>query len=206
MKVFGVGFQRTGTSSLAVALNMLGIKTLQFPKELYYDIDHDIIRQYDGFTDDPVTLLYEELDKKHPNSKFIHTIRDEKSWLKSVKWLFTTGKVKFKDSFQNYGDEFNIQLFGTTDFDEQLFLEIYRTYNQKVADYFSSKPDDYLLIDFTRGGGFEELCPFLDRPIPDSPFPNVNRRESIWSVRKRKFWFRLKTKLRRFSPAHYQPE
>ncbi|NIR53065.1 hypothetical protein GWO43_30945 [candidate division KSB1 bacterium] len=50
MKVFGVGFQRTGTSSLAIALNMLGIKILQFPKELYYDIDRDIIRQYDGFT------------------------------------------------------------------------------------------------------------------------------------------------------------
>ena len=39
MKVFGVGYQRTGTTSLAQALNMLGVKTLQFPKELYYDID-----------------------------------------------------------------------------------------------------------------------------------------------------------------------
>ena len=46
MKVFGVGFQRTGTTSLAVALNTLGIKTLQFPKELYHDIDHDVIREF----------------------------------------------------------------------------------------------------------------------------------------------------------------
>ena len=63
MKVFGVGFQRTGTTSLSVALNTLGIKTLQFPKELYNDIDHDVIREFDGFTDDPVTLLYQELIK-----------------------------------------------------------------------------------------------------------------------------------------------
>ncbi|RMD92913.1 MAG: hypothetical protein D6813_05050, partial [Calditrichaeota bacterium] len=153
MKVFGVGFQRTGTTSLATALNMLGIKTLQFPKELYYNIDHEIIHQYDGFTDDPITLLYKELDKRHPNSKFIHTIRDEESWLKSIKWLFTVGRIKFKESFQKYGDEFNRQLFGTTEFDEQLFLETYRKYNRDVAEYFADRQEDYLLIDFTRGEG-----------------------------------------------------
>ncbi|NIR53063.1 hypothetical protein GWO43_30935 [candidate division KSB1 bacterium] len=188
MKVFGVGFQRTGTSSLAAALNMLGIKTLQFPKELYYNIDHDIIREYNGFTDDPIPLLYKELDKRHPNSKFIHTIRDEKSWLKSIKWLFTTGKVKFKKSFYRYGDEFNTQYFGTTDFDEELFLETYRRYNQDVSDYLANRPDDYLVLDLTQGEGFEKLCPFLDKPMPDVPFPHRNKQEGILRVYGRRFY------------------
>lgn len=196
MKVFGVGFQRTGTTSLAVALNMLGIKTLQFPKELYYAIDHDIIREFDGFTDDPITLLYKELDKRHPNSKFIHTIRDEKTWLKSIEWLFTTGKVKFKESFSKYGDEFNMQLFGTTDFDKNLFLETYRTYNQEVSEYFSNKSNDYLLLDLTRGEGFEKLCPFLDKPMPDDPFPHRNKQEGIWMVYSRKFYRAARRKTR----------
>ena len=200
MKVFGVGFQRTGTTSLATALNSLGIKTLQFPKELYDDIDHDVIREFDGFTDDPVTLLYKELDKRYPESKFIHTIRDEKTWIKSIRWLLTTGRVKFKESFTKYGDEFNMKLFGTTEYDEKLFLDTYRKYNDEVFNYFSNRSDDCLVIDFTKGEGFEKLCPFLDQPIPDSPFPVVNRRESLWRVRNRKVWLRLKSKLRRLSP------
>ncbi|NIR73097.1 hypothetical protein GWN75_31990, partial [candidate division KSB1 bacterium] len=112
MKVFGVGFLRTGTSSLTKALNLLGIKTLQVPKQLYYDIDHDIIREFEGFTDSPITLLYKELDKRHPNSKFIHTIRDEKTWLTSIEWFYTIGKVKYRESFIKYGSEFSMQIFG----------------------------------------------------------------------------------------------
>ena len=196
MKVFGVGFQRTGTSSLAVALNMLSIKTLQFPKELYYDIDHDVIREYDGFTDDPVTLRYKQLDERHPNSKFIQTIRDDEAWLQSIRWLFTTGKVKFKDSFERYGDEFNIQLFGTTEFDEALFLQKYREYNQEVLDYFANRPNDFLVLDLAGGEGFEKLCPFLDKPIPDGPFPHHNKKEGLLKVYGRKCYWAARNKAR----------
>ena len=196
MKVFGVGFQRTGTTSLSVALNTLGIKTLQFPKELYNDIDHDVIREFDGFTDDPVTLLYKELDKRHPKSKFIHTIRDENSWIKSIHWLLTTGKVKFKESFSKYGDEFNMKLFGTTEYDEKLFLETYRKYNEEVFNYFANRPDDCLVIDFTKGEGFEKLCPFLGKPMPDRPFPHRNKQEGVWKVYGRKFYGAARRKTR----------
>ncbi len=196
MKVFGVGFQRTGTTSLSVALNTLGIKTLQFPKELYNDIDHDMIREYDGFTDDPVTLLYKELDQRHPKSKFIHTIRDEKSWIKSIHWLLTTGKVKFKESFTKYGDEFNMKLFGTTEYDEKLFLETYRKYNDEVFNYFVNRSDDCLVIDFTKGEGFEKLCPFLGKPLPDRPFPHRNKQEGAWKVYGRKLYGAARRKTR----------
>ncbi len=196
MKVFGVGFQRTGTTSLSAALNTLGIKTLQFPKELYDDIDHDVIREFDGFTDDPVTLLYKELDKRHPESKFIHTIRDEKTWIKSIHWLLTTGKVKFKESFTKYGDEFNMKLFGTTEYDEKLFLETYRKYNEEVFNYFSNRSDDFLVIDLTKGEGFEKLCPFLGKPLPDRPFPHRNKQEAVWKIYGRKVYGAARRKTR----------
>ena len=64
MKVFGIGMQRTGTTSLARALNMLGVRTLQFPTPLFRDLDHPVGREFDGFTDNPIPLLYEELDAK----------------------------------------------------------------------------------------------------------------------------------------------
>lgn len=182
MKVFGVGFQRTGTTSLAEALRLLGIRTLQFPKQLYYDLDDDVIRQYDGFTDDPITLLYRDLDARHPGSKFIHTVRDETAWLDSMRWLLTTGKAKFGASIEAYGNEFNRELFGRTTFDAESFLETYRTYNRQVSEYFADRPDDYLVIDLTRGEGWEKLCPFLGKPTPDVPLPHLNKAESLGRI------------------------
>jgi len=178
---------------------MLGIKTLQFPKELYYDLDHDIIRKFDGFTDNPLPLIYRELDKRHSNSKFIHTIRDEDSWLKSVKWLFTTGAVKFNWQNHKFADEFHTALYGTTQFDETIFLKKYRAYNQQVRDYFANRPNDYLLFNIEAGDGFEKLCPFLGRPIPaNTPFPRRNQSEAVLKVRGRKLYCNLKSKIMQF--------
>ena len=181
-KVFGVGFQRTGTSSLTRALNLLGIPTLQFPKELHRDIEDEVIHRFRGFTDSPIPLLYRELDRRHPDSRFIHTLRDEEAWLRSVEWLFTTGTVKFKESHEKYGNELNREIFGRTTFDREHFLEIFRRHNREVVEYFSERPDDYLAIDVTAGEGFEKLCPFLGMEIPAEPFPHRNKRESALRV------------------------
>ena len=196
-KIFGVGYQRTGTTSLAAAMNHLGIKTKQFPKELWDDIDHEMIHQFQGFTDDPVTLLWRKLDERHPGAKFVHTIRSDESWLKSIHWLMTTGSIKFKESFDEYGNTFNMELFGTTEFEPDLFLSKYRAYNEDVISYFADRPDDYLRIDVTKGEGFEKLCPFLGLPVPaETAFPRLNVQESIVKVRLRRFVKALKRKLK----------
>ena len=183
MKVFGIGFPRTGTSSLAAALNMLGINTRQFPYELFSDINHDLIWEFDGFTDEPIPLIYKSLDAQHPSAKFIHTVREEREWLSSVQWLYTTGKVKFKESFERYGNQFSEEQFGTAAFDESKFLNAYREHNQEVERYFAERPDDYLHIDLTRGEGFEKICPFLGVSLPKESFPHRNQRESMWKIR-----------------------
>jgi len=185
VKVFCTGWQRTGTTSLAKGLKALGLKTLDWPKELFRDIDDDVIREYDAFTDNPIPLLYQELDRRHPGSRFIHTVRDEESWLKSAEWLFTLGRVKF-----NWRDgkdaailaEIHRVLYGTTEFDAQLFLERYRRHNREVTEYFAQRPGDLLVLDITRGEGFEKLSPFLGLPIPGEPFPHWNRSEAPWRV------------------------
>jgi hypothetical protein len=197
-KIFGIGYQRTGTTSLAAALNHLGIKTRQFPKELWDDLDDPIIDQFQGFTDDPVTLLWRKLDERWPDAKFVHTIRSDESWLKSIEWLMTTGQVKFKESFDAYGNTFNMELFGTTEFEPELFLAKYRAYNEDVITYFADRPDDYLQIDVTKGEGFEKLCPFLGLPVPaETAFPRLNVQENILKVRLRRLKQALKRRLGR---------
>ncbi len=192
MKIFGIGMQRTGTSSLARALNLLEVKTLQFPKELYFDIDDPIIQEYDGFTDNPIPLLYRELDRRHPSSKFIHVVRDEDSWISSVRWLFSTGSVKFDWQNNEFADTFHRQLYGTTQFDEDLFREIYRRYNQDVTEYFADRPDSLLALNLEQGLDFKVLCAFLGKPEPQEEFPALNKREPLWRVKLGKLRRRLK--------------
>ncbi len=192
MKVFGIGLQRTGLTSLTGALNQLGIKSVQCPKPLFEDLHHDIIREYDGFIDNPVQLLYKELDRAYPDSKFVFTTRDEAGWLESVKWLFTTGAIKFKEAKEQF-DPFHERLYGTTEFDAQKFSDTFRRYTRDVKDYFAERHDDLLMLNIKDEDAFERLCRFLDRPVPaKGHFPHRNKREGILKVR----WQRLIRRVR----------
>jgi len=197
MKLFGTGLQRTGTMSLTAALNVLDFRAKQFPKELYPNINHPIINEYDAFTDFPIPLLYKELDKAYPGSKFIHTIRDEQRWLNSVRWLFTTGSIKFNVVENTYAHTFHQAFYGTTQFDVALFLNRYREYNEEVVAHFAERPNNLLIINLAEGDGYEKICPFLGVPIPDEPFPHANKQEGIARIRFRKFRRQSSRKLRR---------
>ena len=80
IKIFGIGLSRTGTLSLTEALKELGYRTVHYPPipKFFKYIDEN-----DAFTDITVSCNYKILDKKYLGSKFILTIRDKESWLKS---------------------------------------------------------------------------------------------------------------------------
>jgi hypothetical protein len=191
MKIFGTGMQRTGTTSLAKALQHLGIATRDHPKDLFHDIDHPLIHEFDAFTDNPIPLLYRELDARHPGSKFIHTVRDEERWLASVEWLHTVGAEKFHWERVPEIEEMHRALYGTTTFDGLVFLETYRRHDREVRAYFAERPDDLLVLDVTAGEGFEKICPFLGLDPPKDPFPHWNRQERGWKVKLRELLGRL---------------
>jgi len=191
MKIFATGMQRTGLMSLTAALNRIGVRAYQFPKELYDDVGHELISKFDAFVDFPVPLLYRKLDESYPGSKFIHTIRDETAWLRSVEWLFTTGAIKFAWANHHYADLFHGDFYGVTEFDEAVFIERYRRYNEEVMTYFSDRPEDFMVIDLTAGQGYERVCPFLGLAIPEFPFPHTNQSEGLYRSLARKLKDRL---------------
>ena len=41
------------------------------------------------------------------------------------------------------------------------------------------RPDDLLVLNVTTSAGWEPLCNFLGVPVPDEPFPNVNKAAGI---------------------------
>jgi Sulfotransferase domain len=174
VKVFGTGWQRTGTTSFGQALNVLGIRTRQYPWPLLDDLNHPIISNFDGFCDNPIPLIYRDLDRLHPRSKFIHTVRDEEDWLQSVRWLMTVGAKKFRWNRLPKAWEMIDRLYGTREYDEKVFRSSYRRHNEDVLAYFSDRADDLLLIDITKGDGFEKICPFLGLPVASQSFPHAN--------------------------------
>lgn len=69
-----------------------------------------------------------------------------------------------------------IAVFGAIAFNDNgkdRFSYLYDTHYKNVLDYFKGRPNDLLVIDVCKGGGWELLCTFLSKPIPDTLFPYV---------------------------------
>lgn len=170
-KVFAIGFHRTGTTSIARALEILGYRftgpNFTFEEnlpEVVNELALDLARQYDAFSDSPWFLLYKELDEQFPGSKFILTSRPTDKWLKSVRKLTTGTPMERLIYGENIAAASDARL-----------RERYERHNREVLDYFSDRPDDLLVIDFSAKVDWPQLCPFLDRAAPDVPFPYLNR-------------------------------
>jgi len=160
--VWGIGLSRTGTTSLAQALNILGYKTIHYP--LYFEE----IKGFRAATDITILLWLETLDKKYPGSKFIWTERDINSWLTSCEKHLAESNPDARML------EIRQQCYGCTDFNEKLYLKAYKHHLAKLEDYFCDRPEDFLKINITTGQGWELLCPFLGKPIPKKPFPHLH--------------------------------
>lgn len=173
-KVFGIGLQRTGTTSLFSALNILGLKAAPHGIPLFFDINDPVLHKYDAFMDNPIPLLFKQLDQMIPGSKFILTTRDEESWLKSVEWLFTTEMPRMDKGLRSIGDQIHRAFYGTTSFDRQVMKQRRLDYLSEVDRYFQSRPKDLLKLDITQNQGWTPLCEFLDLPVPDHDFPWLN--------------------------------
>jgi hypothetical protein len=199
-KVFGVGFSKTGTTSLEKSLAILGYETWrghwQNPNSSYllalyvhgdYDEIFRVVNYYDAFADGPWggADLYLELYKRLPESRFILTIRDAESWYNSLERMITKFDSNLETALESFHENgrygfvyfcrhiFNIETLAGN---RQKIIDYYNAYNENVADFFSRNNADLLVFDMSAGGGWDELCGFLNRPIPLSePFPWANK-------------------------------
>lgn len=179
MKIFCIGFQKTGTTSLGKALELLGYRVCNpdvlvidpriQDKALKYAIEK--IPHFDAFQDNPWPLLYKELDQIYPGSKFILTVRRPRSWLKSMKQYF--GNYEAAAESWIYGEGI------TPRRNPHKCMRIYKRHNEAVQDYFKDRPQDLLVFDLSKGSQWEQLCGFLGVPVPSVPFPRSNKSGSL---------------------------
>ena len=188
-RIFGIGLHKTGTTSLHEAFKMLGLDSLHWGtgeapliwQEMTALGRSKTLEQFYALSDLPIPLLYRELDRAYPSSKFVLTVRNEADWLKSVEKLWSYAHNPTRHLWEVYpiSHQLHTALYGQKDFDAAVFLERYRRHNAEVREYFKDRPGDLLVLDMDAGGEWAKLCKFLDRSMPNVPYPRANRSNEI---------------------------
>lgn len=174
-KVFGIGFHKTGSTTLETALIELGFDAVGKRDHLFAAIDNDeweIIDQevnsHDAFRDMPWPLFYQALDQRYPDSKFILTVRDSRTWLNSCLNHYKKAGDPVFSNIYGEGNHFPVG-------NEDVWLEKYILHNKAVRNYFLGRSKDFLEVDWEKGSGWKELCNFLHQPVPNRAFPHANQ-------------------------------
>jgi hypothetical protein len=192
--VIGAGFGRTGTLSLKGALEHLGfgpcyhmIEVIDRPEHVDFwqraaagtAVDWDeILAGYRAAVDWPACSFYAELAARYPEAKVILTARDPERWYQSA-WQTIFPRITRPVSPDDALAWARIrmqrkivieQAFGGDIEDREHALAVFR---QHVAEVQRAIPPERLLV-YRVADGWEPLCRFLERPVPDQPFPHVN--------------------------------
>jgi hypothetical protein len=182
-KVFGIGFHKTGTTSLAVALRTLGYRVTG-PNGVddphiatnVHAMAYSLLERFDAFQDNPWPILFKELDARCPTSKFILTVRDTESWIKSQVEHFGRGTTPMREWI--YG-------VGCPKGNEETYIKRFEAHNAEVREYFKDRPQDLLIFDLVHGEGWDKLCAFLGADVPNVPFPHANTAANRSKARRR---------------------
>lgn len=142
---------------------------------------------YRSTCDMPSSIYWKEQLKAYPDAVVILTVRDAEKWYKS--WMETVALMQPDCDECPFGIRivqglgfFTMKNFAAMS-SRVLTMDTFsgdlskknmiKSYNLHVEDVRSSCPPEKLL-EFSYTDGWEPLCKFLNVPIPDEPYPNLN--------------------------------
>ena len=175
-RIFGIGMNKTGTTSLTEALRILGFNAFHWGGSTVRDLVAKALKNgqpllegldptLDAFSDIHILARnYELLDEQYPGSKFILTVRPIDSWIQSrTKHVLLNRERKAAGAYSG----------NFLEVDEDGWRAEWRQRVDGARAYFEGR-DDFLEIDLTAGLGWDPLCTFLGRPTPKQEFPAAN--------------------------------
>lgn len=197
-KVFCVGQNKTGTTSLEKALIGLGYKLgKQSQGELFLDSwarrDFSEIIKFcnsaEAFQDVPFSLnyTYQALDVAFPGSKFILTVRkNSDEWYDSIvkyhSLFFGGGEAPTESvlsnanyAYKGWALRYMKLVYDGPDYNKERLVDLYEHHNRAVVDYFKHRPKDLLVLDVAEDDAYEKLCSFLGKPLVSASFPWENK-------------------------------
>lgn len=184
-RVFCVGMNKTGTSTLKHCFEILHLGPIASPKtydrEIRRQIEHfykhktydemlDLAEHYKAFEDRPWNMwtMYRHAHQRFPDSRFILTVRDPESWWRSTERWITVTKPGVMARYEQH--------LRVHEPSKESMTESYLRYNSEVQAYFEGT-GQLLVMDIEKGDGWEKLCAFLGLPVPDREFPHANRQQ-----------------------------
>ncbi|MCP4397071.1 MAG: sulfotransferase [bacterium] len=182
VKIFCIGFHKTGTTSMGALCRELGylgrgaykVWDTAFVNALKQgDLSElkEVAEHYEAFWDNPWPVFYKELDQWYPSSKFILTVRDSSSWIASIVNHF--GNLENPSSAMR---EF-IYGYGNPAGHEKLYIERFERHNREVLKYFQERPQKLLVVDLNERDALKKTCRFLGKEITTlKTMPHKNRR------------------------------
>ena len=198
LAVIGAGYGRTGTLSLKQALEALGYDRCHHMYEVINNPgeDQDWVaatlatargepvdweRMYAGYqaaVDWPTCHFYRELAAYYPQAKVVLTVRDPAGWYDSIS--NTTLRVIRQAMKANREPNLGTELVVKGGFDGNIddadhAVAKFNRHTQEVID--SIEPQRLLVYEVSQG--WEPLCAFLGKPVPDQPFPRINSRDEF---------------------------
>lgn len=175
--VLGIGLNKTGTTSLHEALEVLGYRSLHWggpdarsrvrraieegkPMLHYLDAGLEAVSDLEE-----VTYNFDLADRQYPETRFVLTVRDIDDWVESRRRHVELNRRARRAG--RYSGSF-------LEIDPAAWIADYRRHVARVRAHFADRPGDLLVMDIADGDGWDPLCAFLGEPVPDCPFPARN--------------------------------
>ena len=191
-KIFVFGYNKTGTMSLEKALTILGYKVFhtrggllknnmyvfQYNLHMQRDILKDV-DMYDCYIDYPIyePAVFSHIVDEYPDAKYISLTRNLDDYVEAVlqdkikrlkrgsfdnwNWL----GVGDEEVFKNYPDYQKEWVKGRTRF----------KHNSNISLLFKNNINYLNMNICDNGDGWEKLCKFLDKEVPNADFPHNNK-------------------------------
>lgn len=199
-KIFCIGANKTGTTSVERVFRSLGLKVGNQARaeRLLHDWGRRDFRKIisycrwaEAFQDIPFSYpdTFRYMDAAFPGSKFILTVRNNPDeWFDSLVRFHTQLVGKNRIPTAEDLRQFNYLYPGflwdaqrlrygadeSTVYDRQLYTRCYREHNQAVMGYFKGRREDLLVLNVAESDAMEKLLTFLGYAYSGQKMPHVN--------------------------------
>jgi hypothetical protein len=198
INVIGAGVGRTGTYSLKLAINQLGLGPCHHMEDVLHNMPtqiplwtaalkdspdwNTIYSGYNSAVDWPTAAFFRELIKAYPQAKFVLTERDAESWADSFTptiYQLLAERAQAPVEMKSWLD-MALEVIHKTGIPLGLnrheLMTAYKAHNESVKNTIPAKQ----LLVYEISQGWEPLCEFLGKVVPNEPFPRTNGQNEFW--------------------------